>query len=211
MRKIASAALLAAMALLAAISFDSLRSIRRLGEESRKLAQAREVMAAADGLKDLFERAEGGRAAYALSGDDAFLQKYRKAAEEAGPRLAELRKLSARNPRQLHRLSTLEWLAAAKLAALDKSVELHRKGGRGDAAAQAKLTREGRALSEDLARTLTELSNEEREGLPETEAALNKAAHQSKTTGLLAALIAFGLAALSLALLSRKGRRAVKG
>jgi adenylate cyclase len=72
--------------------------------------------------------AETGQRGYLLTGDESFLQPYTRAEGRIAKRLATLRELVADNDKQLVDVAELEALVTAKLAELQGTIDLRRRG-----------------------------------------------------------------------------------
>jgi diguanylate cyclase (GGDEF)-like protein/PAS domain S-box-containing protein len=114
-----AAALLIVLALLSARRYvDALAWVEHTGQVDDRLARTH---------ADLLEVGCGARG-YIISGDELFLAPLVRARGALAGDLAELRRLTADNPRQQARLDELERFAAERLRIADENVALRRAG-----------------------------------------------------------------------------------
>jgi PAS domain S-box-containing protein len=104
-----------------------------LAERDQWSVHTHEVLEKVESLLSEMKDAETGQRGYLLTGKDRYLEPYNTAIQAIPAQLAELRKLTADDPRQQSRIESLRPLIAAKLAELKETIELRRTGGSGPA------------------------------------------------------------------------------
>lgn len=87
-----------------------------------------EVDGALARIYSTIQDAETGQRGFLLTGDESFLQPYTRAEGRITKRLASLRVLVADNERQVADVAELEALVTAKLAELQETIDLRRRG-----------------------------------------------------------------------------------
>ena len=179
-RKIAAGFALS-FVLLIAIGAISYRSLNTLTSTSEWVTHTHEVLEHVADVLSLLKDAETGQRGYVITGEEAFLEPYHTGAGEVLNIIKELRKLTADNPRQQKRIDALEPLISAKLAELNQTIELRRKG---DVDGTLKIVRggEGKRFMDDIRRALDEMDNEER-GLLKQRAEEGEAAASGAKSG----------------------------
>ena len=88
-----------------------------------------ETISSAQALDEAIQDAERAQRSYLITGEEARLDNYRKAAAEAPKRLAELRQLTADNPEQQKRIAMLATQLDIELGDLEGGIEVRREGG----------------------------------------------------------------------------------
>lgn len=141
-------------------------------------------------LKDL----ESGPRSYGLTGDEVYLRPYEASAAAIDGTLAELRRLTLDNPRQLERLSRIDPLFRSREALARETVEARRTGGV-DAVAQIVKSGRGRQISEELMPLLETVKQEENTLLGARSARADEDAGQAQSTLIYAILLAAVLSA----------------
>ena len=159
-RKIAAGFALS-FVLLISIGAISYRSLNTLTSTSEWVTHTHEVLEHVADVLSLLKDAETGQRGYIITGDEPFLEPYHTGAGEVLNMVKELRKLTLDNPSQQKRIDALEPLISAKLAELNQTIELRRKG---DVDGTLKIVRggEGKRFMDDIRRVLDEMDNEER-------------------------------------------------
>jgi PAS domain S-box-containing protein len=105
--------------------------------------------------------AESAQRGYLLTGEDAYLEPYRRADEKVGPRLAALEEMVADSPQQRLRVATVRELAASKMAELEQTLALWRAASP-EAARQVVNTHVGKGIMGRITALLGDVAAEER-------------------------------------------------
>jgi CHASE3 domain sensor protein len=141
-------------------------STARLVTTTRSAAETSQVISTLERLLSGVEAAETGQRGYLLTGDDRYLQPYRRAMIAFPAALAKLRAElgpagSTEAPRDAKvRLAVMETLIGAKLGELRQTIDLRRTGGLAAALAVV-CTDVGRRDMEEIRRIVHRLSLEE--------------------------------------------------
>lgn len=194
--------LVLAFALVAVAGLGAVVMALRAAAADRSVVRTLEAgQAAAIFLSDL-QDAETGQRGFLLTGDQAYLEPFNRAAVSTPRTLTELRRLTAGSPAQQARVRQLGPLSNAKLAELAQTVDLERKGRRQQALAIV-MSGRGRELMRQVRVLVRAITDDQRVLLVDRE---RKAAMSQ--LGLLAFIFAslIGAAALAgfLALQSRR-------
>jgi len=150
-----------ALAILVAIGIDSYRSALGLTEDSRRVAHTHEVLSALSALyADVVDATSNGRG-YGLTRDEVQADRARRAAQPLRGRIAELRQLTADNPRQQQRLDQLESLVNQRLLQIEESIDGPRPQPP-DRERQAAATLVGTRATDEIRGVLGAMFDEER-------------------------------------------------
>jgi methyl-accepting chemotaxis protein len=150
--------------LLLGIGAVAYRSIGSLTSTNHLVAHTHEVLEHLTLVRSLVKDAEIGQRGYVITGDEAFLEPYHVGIGGVAGVLKDLRQLSADNASYQARLDQMEPLITAKLAELEQTIELRRKGN-SEEAVRIIRAGEGKRLMDDLRALLSQLEQEEREQL----------------------------------------------
>jgi signal transduction histidine kinase len=132
--------LAAATAVLFGVAFMSYSSLLRNAEDRQLVVHTYRVIGKLDGLLRGMTDAETGERGYILTGEDSYLEPYKRGLGEVRENTAEVRRLTADNTNQQHSLDQLEPVIAERLRELRERIEVRRKEG---LAAGATAVREG--------------------------------------------------------------------
>jgi len=133
----------------------------RVEESSRLVAHTLEVRAAASDLISQMESAEAGQHGYLLTGQEAFLEPYERAAGQIEPAVNKLRTLTL-NPAQRQVLNELTPLVETKLKLIAKMVSLMKDGER-DPATDIVAEGAGHAMMDNIRALMAKFSQGELE------------------------------------------------
>jgi PAS domain S-box-containing protein len=162
----AFAAGLVVLAVLGGVSYfgiDQLLVQSAWAEHSREVIQSERTV-----LRSLVD-GEAAQRGFVITGDEAFIEPYRRAAREAGDATLRLRALTVDNPDQQRRVDTLQRLLADRLARLEQAIALRRSEG--PAAMQAAMQLDPGLLTQDPIReTVQDFETAEQSLLREREA-----------------------------------------
>jgi PAS domain S-box-containing protein len=183
-------------------------SVVRLREAMAWVEHTREVIGGVEALVAETMDAQNGDRGYAVTGDDTYLEPFRRAVAHIPPDLQRLRQLTSDNPAQQQRLAALTSLLETQLAFGQKIVAARRTGGF-DAAQEQILTREGQRLHDAVQAVVAEMERAEEALLAQREAAARHGAILTQTIIIAGNVLAFGFVGLALFILRRDlaGRR----
>ncbi|HVH42479.1 MAG TPA: CHASE3 domain-containing protein [Labilithrix sp.] len=136
--------------------------------------------------------AETGQRGYVITGDATFLESHEASVKGVQADLAELRRLTADNPRQQARLDQAETAVRGKLTQLKRVIDERRSNGF-EAAQKVVQAGLGRQYMDDLRRVVAQMDHEERELLAQRSAAAEAGARAAKIGVGVAALLALAL------------------
>jgi CHASE3 domain sensor protein len=196
-----------ALALLIVIGVVAYRSIDTLTRTSYLVAHTHTVLEKIAGVLSAAGDAETGQRGFDITGDEAFLEPTQGGKATIARLIADLRTLTADNPRQQQRIAAAEQLAARKMEELERSIDLRRQAGF-DPAGKLVASGDGKRYMDDLRGVLEQMAVEERRLLEERAADVEAAAQGGRWTivgGTIAALLAAsGVAALLIVSLGRQ-------
>lgn len=116
-------------ALLSGLMLLSVYSLAKQSAEADTLRfHTYQVLGAAEEFLSSMKDAETGQRGYLLTGDEAYLEPYLAVRDTFASELARLRELTQIVPLQQQRIPVLAKLSDAKLANLNQSIELRRRG-----------------------------------------------------------------------------------
>ena len=151
------AAVLALMAVIGVVTFTNTEA---LVANSDWVEHTHEVLAETDAVLSSLKDAEVGQRGYLVTGEDAYLEPYLTARDEAADHLAAVRDLTADNPVQQGRLADLEPLVAAKFGEMQQTVDVRADEGF-EAAREIVLSDAGRAVMDEIRGLLGEVRADE--------------------------------------------------
>src|SRR5258708_1970015 len=117
---------LAALVVVGAVSFSS---TAKLIDSAEWVRHTHEVLNGLDEVLSGMKDAETGQRGYIITGEARYLEPYQGAREAVEQKKKYLRELTADNPIQQQRLTTLEPLANSKFAELQETIDLRRTKG----------------------------------------------------------------------------------
>jgi methyl-accepting chemotaxis protein len=182
-----------------AVSYDS---TTKLIESAGWVQHTHEVVTGLDQVLSGMKDAETGQRGYVITGEGRYLEPYQGARDRVDHQLKHVRELTADNPIQQQRLTTLEPLVAGKFAELQETIDLRRTQGF-EAAAKVVLTDKGKSVMDSI-RSLVGEMKEEESGLLAIRSAEEKTrAHRTEMTIVAGTLCAFVLLSLAAVFLTR--------
>lgn len=161
---------------------------------SAEVTEALRTRIAISEMRSLLTDAETGQRGYLITGDEAFLQPYVAATRAFSQDDLRLADLLGDEPAQKRHLETLSLLANARLAQLEETVQL-RKRGRESAALEIVNTSRGRRTMDEIRNVLSEMVALEEAQIADRIAREHRMANQ--LTGMIAALVIILLALLA--------------
>lgn len=151
------------------LSFDGwfgFQAAREFISSSEASRQSLILLESLSAFESRMTDAETSQRGYLLTGNDGYLEPYRRAQQEVGPLLAEMRPLATRNADLQKGLDRLESLAVSRFAELRGTIELGRKGQAGyDQALQVVRTGEGQRLMDEIRGTVAKMQRDERQSV----------------------------------------------
>jgi PAS domain S-box-containing protein len=152
--------LFAALAILAAVGWQSMVNLRAVGRADQWEAHTHVVILELDRLLSRLKDAETGQRGYLLTGKEAYLEPYETALALLRKNLAELKQLTRDNARQQQRLAVLGNLLDQIVIELKQTIDLRR--ARGLPAALAVVTTDkGKGLMDEIRKRVAEAQAEE--------------------------------------------------
>ncbi|MBE9190923.1 CHASE3 domain-containing protein [Gloeocapsopsis crepidinum LEGE 06123] len=140
----------------AAISY---RSTQKLIANEQAIAHSHQVLAELETTLSKLRDVETGQRGYLLTGDTQYLAPYVLARTQTQAQIAKLKQLTADNSQQ--EIALLEQKIAAKLAALERTIDLEQKNDF-VAARNMVLSGQGRQLMKDIRQIIGEMEKNER-------------------------------------------------
>jgi PAS domain S-box-containing protein len=177
------------------------RNLRELHEDGTWIAHSLEVLGALEELVSTMKDAQTGERGYIITGEPRYLDPYNAATATVDGKLQRLKQLTADNPRQQARLSTLERRVRDELDVLRQNIAVETSGL--EAARRAVKTGTGKKAMDAIRAQADEMRQEEQELLHAREAQSRVSYQMAVATRLLLALLGLGLAAAILILLRR--------
>ncbi len=110
-------------------------NFQTLKTDSALVVRSGDTLTALEDVLSTVKDAETGQRGYLLTGNESYLQPYSAAAQEIGPRLDALQRLTINNPTQQDRLGSLRQHIGAKLAELKQTIDLRQTQGQAAALA----------------------------------------------------------------------------
>ena len=158
-RKLAAAI---AVALVTILGFGVLQyyTARRLTEDSQWVSHSREVLGELADSRSKLNRADASAQSFLITGDSSYGATYSQAITSFREDLQSLRKLSADNAVQQHRLDSLDPLVAISLRAYQEEIDSRKAGVRGEGPALA-LERAVRNSTDALRSAITSMEADE--------------------------------------------------
>jgi PAS domain S-box-containing protein len=161
-----SALTLALMGLLCGLAY---RNTRRMSEAFGLAIRTQTVLMSLEAVLSTMKDAETGERGFLLTGREELLAPYLDAQRRVGERLDAVRLRVVGSPAQERRVGRLAELIAREFGVLQKSIDLRRSVG-AEAALQAVEQGRGKAVMDEIRRTIGAMEAEERERLARREA-----------------------------------------
>ena len=183
------------VAILLAVSSVAYRSTDVLIENNASVARTHLILEDIAQLVSLLKDAETGQRGFVITGDEAFLQPYRDALAPIPRTVASLRSLVQMADQQ-RRLDEAESLVAAKLAELQRTLDIRRTQGF-EATEKVVQAGEGKKTMDDLRTVLGAMEQVERDLLRTRSDSAEASASGAKTTLAMGALLALVLVSIA--------------
>ena len=179
-----------ALIILLIIGLASYRSISELVKSSDDVSRGRDLIAALAVVSSDMKDAETGQRGYIITGDDRYLEPYRKARNSINGDVAGLENLLADSSNQQQLIHTLEAAISAKLVELNRTMELRQNLGFNAAAAEVD-THLGRNLMDQIRNLVAAMGVEEQAALKQKQDAVRADAKRSVLIILIGLVFAF--------------------
>jgi signal transduction histidine kinase len=184
----------AAIVILLIVGAFSYRSMVESAESERWVRHTHEVLENIQALLAATVDVESSARGFALAGQDSFLDTYRPSILSAEQHEATLRTLTADNPEQQVRLSTIEGLVAQKFQRTEMIIGLRRAKGL-EAAADAVRSEVGQRIMGEIQAATQQMQDEERRLLVLRDADAERRLAQAKTVLIFGTFLALLIAA----------------
>jgi CHASE3 domain sensor protein len=162
--------------IVAAVGYQSTVSLIANNDQVSHTHQVRREFA---DLLSMLKDAETGQRGYVITGEDDYLAPYRSAQEGIKSTFDDVRRLTADNPVQQHRLQLLSPLIDGKLTELQRIIDLRANQGF-EAAHAAVLTNKGKELMDQIRSTISDADRDEAALLDRRAAAATTSAEWAK-------------------------------
>jgi PAS domain S-box-containing protein len=136
-------------------------STTRLIQEARWVDHSKDVIAELEAVQAAITEGETGQRGFLITGEEVYLEPYRRAAAELPERLQRIGAMTVDNSAQRARARRLQQLVVERLGQLDLAVRLT-KAGRAEETRAYIRTGEGRATMEELRALIMAMRAEER-------------------------------------------------
>jgi len=192
-----------ALIILVFCGWDSYRNTMRFAQAAERQKHTDDVLRALDGTVARLVDAETGQRGYLLTGNVAYLEPYRKAIKSLGQETRDLKDLASDNPNEQKRIQAMEPLIEKKLAELQTTIELRRKGEIG-AATRIVLQGSGKHLMDQIRALAADMASEENHLLRVRTQRANESMAASAHTIVAGSLVSILLLVLCFGLLNRE-------
>ena len=202
-RQVMGGAFGVALVILCFVQVISYRSAVEWTEGARARRHGRNVFIRLEFLLNALKDTETGQRGYLITGEQNYLEPYREGVERVGRTLDELRRLTIGDPDEQRSLQGLEPVVAAKLAELEKTIEL--RGQKGFEAAQAVvLTGEGKAWMDEIRKVTAVMEGREEERLRHLDEEVEASSRRTIRVLLAGGALSFALLLSTFYLLNRE-------
>ncbi len=202
-RKFLSVAFGVALVILVSVGWMSYRTTTRLIEDTAWVTHTHEVLGSLKEVLSQMKDTETGQRGYLITVQDKYLEPYQQALARVHQSIADLRQLTADNPRQQQQLDVLYPLVEEKLDELKETIDLRREKGFG-AAATVVLTERGKKVMDEVRHVVAVMENEERRLLAERDSQARKLTQMTTRTLLIGEVLSFALLLFVFYLLNRE-------
>jgi PAS domain S-box-containing protein len=177
-------------------------SLLRLEDDAARVEHTYRVLNTLDALRASMTEAQIGARRYVTLLHPENLDRYREGIQELRKTLPELRQLIGQDPGQLRRLSSVEQLAAGRLATLQSGIDLVQ--AQGSEVAQHADQTNGRRLYDEFSRAIDGMKLVETSSLKERQARGHQAAIAAETTVIIGGFLAIFVAGSALIAIRRE-------
>lgn len=193
----------AAAIILVFCGWESYRNAMRFAQAAERQKHTDDVLRTLDGTVARLVDAETGQRGYLLTGNAAYLEPYRKAIKSLGQETRDLKDLTSDNSNLQKRIQAMEPLIEKKLAELQTTIDLRRKGEIG-AATRIVLQGTGKQLMDQIRALAAEMASEENDLLRIRTQRANERMATSGRTIVAGTLVSISLLVLCFGLLNRE-------
>ncbi len=171
------------------------RNTRELHQDAQGVVHTQQVLDALDDVLAALTDAETGQRGFLLTGDTRYLEPYEAARASINQKLQRVSELTSDDPQQRTKVEDLRQHVTAKMSELEASLRVRQQQG-ADAARQFVLTHRGKAEMDAVRSLARELEAHERGLLVQRQERTRQSYQIAIGTGLLTALLGFGLIGL---------------
>jgi PAS domain S-box-containing protein len=191
-----------ALTCLGVVGIISYMSVVRLNEHTAWVEHTQEVLGSLELLLAAVTDSETAERGFVITGDDRYLDPYRRSSEVVALRLRHLRELTADNAVQGERVNQVEPLVTERISNLRAVIELRKT--QGFAAAQSEiLAGKGRLFHDRIRVLIDEMKGTEESLLAAREREAAKSSNITRAVIVGGGLLAFALAGVSLVAIRR--------
>jgi PAS domain S-box-containing protein len=184
-----------ALVLLSAMGVVAYRSVVRTRDDVKWVQHTLEVIEALELSRSLSADVEAGQRNYVMTGDENFLEPYRKSVDANDTNTAQLGRLIADNPGQRIRVEALAGLTARRLAFARDVIDRRRSQGFEPAKREA-LAGEGQRLQDEVRRLINEMKGVEQVLLVERDGRARRSSNITQSVIIGGNVLAFALVGL---------------
>jgi len=186
-----------ALTCLVVVSLISYASVVRLNEHTAWVKHTEEVLGSLELLLAAVTDSETAERGFVITGDEEYLEPYRRASHGVDQRIQRLRELTADNQSQQQRLDEVAPLVSERLANLRTVIDLRRQ--RGFAAAQQEiLGGKGKRFHDRIRGLLDQMRDAENSLLAQREREANRSSSATQAVIVASGTLGFGLVAFAL-------------
>jgi len=186
-----------ALACLGVVGVVSYLSVVRMNENAASLEHTHEVLSRLELLLAAATDSETAERGYVITGDEDYLEPYRRSVQVVDLQARRLRELTADNPAQQQRLGSVLQLVTERLANLKAVIELRRN--QGFAAAQSEiLTGKGKRFHDQIRRLIDQMKDAEAALFAQRERLAQRSAATTQAVLIGGSILACGLVGLAL-------------
>ena len=193
----------AAAIILVFCGWESYRNTMQFAQAAERQKRSDDVLRAINGTMARLVDAESQQRGYLLTGDDAYLLPYRKAIKSVGQETRDLKDLTSDNPNEQKRIQAMEPLIDKKLAEIQTTIDLRRKGEIG-AATRMVLQGTGKQSMDQIRALAAEMASEEHDLLRVRTQRADESMATSARTIVAGTLVSILLLVLCFGLLNRE-------
>jgi len=163
------------------VGTTSYQSITKSLDSAQWVSHTHAVLSKLTDLLSALQDAETGQRGYLVTGEDRYLEPYRRALPRVDSIFKEIKDLTADNPAQQQRLERMHPLIAEKLAELKETIDLRKEKGF-EQARQVVVTDRGKKAMDDIRGISGEMANEESSLLVKRDEEAAASSHSAITT-----------------------------
>jgi PAS domain S-box-containing protein len=195
----------AAAIILVLAGWESYRNTTRLVKAADAQKSSYELAQILDEVETRLVDAETGQRGYLLTGDEAYLEPYHAAINNLGRVIFRLKDVTSSDPNQQKHVQNLDLLTENKLAELQRTIDLRRRGEI-SAANQLVLQGSGKRWMDQIRGVITDMKNEGHELRNIRSQQMNAMVVETKRTIIVGYFLSFGLLVFVIVLLDRELR-----